>query len=166
MKSRNHPPEDQQELEQFIGTVLRRQPLRQAPATLEARVLRELTERAARPWWLQGFGRWPWSARILFLPVSLAFVQLSLLATDRVASLWNAIQGSTPVGTVRSGLGLFENLAQALQTLGNMLTHGIPQAWIYGGAGVALLLYAAMFGLGAAAFRTLLEAPEPLRYPS
>ena len=166
MANGKQPPGDPQQLEQFIGAVLRRQPLRQAPATLEARVLRELAQRDARPWWLQGFGRWPWLARLLFLPLGLGFARLSLLATDRVPALWNAIEGTAPAGTVRSGLGLFENLGQALQTLGHMLTQGIPQTWIYGGAGAALLLYAAMFGLGAATFRTLFDAPEPLRYPS
>jgi len=166
MQSRQLPSGDQHELEQYIGALLRRQPLRQAPASLETRVLGELALRAAKPWWLQGFGRWPWLARLLFLPVSIVFVKLSLLATDRVLSLWNALQGTAPVGAVRSDLGQFANLGQALQTLGHMLTQGIPQTWIYGSAGVALFLYAALFGLGAAAFRTLFESPEPLRYPS
>ena len=166
MDDRNPPPGDPQELEQFISKVLRRQPLCQAPATLEARVLSELALRSARPWWLQGFGRWPWLARLLFLPLSVVFARASLLAAERVPLLWQGMQGSAPVSTVRSSLGLFESLVQALQTIGHMLTQGIPQAWIYGGAGVALILYAGLFGLGAAAFRTLFETSEPLRYPS
>ena len=166
METRNQPPRDERELEQFIGAVLHRQPLRQAPATLEARVLRELALRSARPWWLQGFGRWPWLARLLFLPLGVVFARLSLLATDRVPALWHAVQGTAPAGTVRSSLGVFESLGQALQTLGHMLAQGIPQTWIYGGAGIALFLYAALFGIGAAAFRTLFETSEPVRYPS
>jgi hypothetical protein len=53
-----------------------------------------------------------------------------------------------------------------LQAIGNLLTHAVPQWLLYGGAGVALLMYAALFGLGAAAFRTLFVNPEPVRYPS
>jgi hypothetical protein len=166
MDNRKAPPGDPQELEQYIGKVLRRQPLRQAPAALEARVLGELALRSARPWWLQGFSRWPWPARLLFLPLSIVFARASLLAAERVPLLWQAMQGSAPVSTVRSSLGLFENLGQALQTIGHMLTQGIPQAWLYGGAGAALFLYAALFGLGAAVLRTLFETSEPLRSPS
>ena len=166
MKSMNKPPLDQAQLEQFIGAVLRQQPLRQAPATLEARVLQELTQRAARPWWLQGFSRWPWPARALFLPVGIGLVQLSFLTTARLATLWQSIQHSAPATTAQSGLQLFANLGQAVQTLGNMVTRDIPQLWIYGAAGLALLMYAALFGIGAAAFRTLIVTSGPVRYSS
>jgi len=166
MPNLNKPPRDERQLEQYINTVLSRQPLRQAPATLETRVLRELAVQLAKPWWLQGFGRWPWAARLLFLPLALGLVQLSFLATGRLMSLWQAVQGSAPASSAQSGLQLLASLAQALQTLGAMLTREIPQVWIYGSAAVALLVYAALFGLGAAAFRTLIATPEPARYPT
>ena len=157
------PPRDEQQLEQYIGSLLRRQPLRQAPASLESRVLGELALRASKPWWLQGFTRWPWVARLLFLPLGLGLVQLSFLATERLMSLWQALQRSSPGASAESGLQQLSNLSQAVQTLGNLVTRGIPQVWIYGGAGLALLLYAALFGLGAAAFRTLVATSEPVR---
>jgi hypothetical protein len=166
MTKLNKPPRDEQQLEQYIGTLLSRQPLRQAPSSLEARVLRELAVRASKPWWLQGFSRWPWAARVLCLPVGLGLVQLSFLTTGRLMSLWQALQTSAPASTAQSGLQMLGNLSQAVQTLGNMLTREIPQVWIYGAAGLALLLYAALFGLGAAAFRTLLATSEPVRYPT
>ena len=162
----NKPPRDEQQLEQYIGSLLRRQPLRQAPASLESRVLGELALRASKPWWLQGFTRWPWVARVLFLPLGLGLVQLSFLATERLMSLWQALQRSSPGASAESGLQQLSNLSQAVQTLGNMVTRGIPQVWIYGGAGLALLLYAALFGLGAAAFRTLVATSEPVRNPT
>src|SRR5476651_573061 len=160
MSNLNRPPRDERQLERDIGTVLSRQPLRQAPSTLETRVLRELALQASKPWWLQGFSRWPWAARVLFLPLGLGLVQLSLLTTGRLMSLWQTVQTSAPASSAQSGLQLLGNLSQAVQTLGNMLTHAIPQVWIYGAAGLALLLYAALFGLGAAAFRTLLVTSE------
>jgi hypothetical protein len=93
-------------------------------------------------------------------------VQLSFLTTERVMALWQTLQQSAPATKAESGLQWFNSLSQAVQTLGNMLTRDIPQVWIYGGAGLALLLYAAMFGLGAAAFRTVLATSEPVRYPT
>jgi hypothetical protein len=166
MNASRQPAPHERELEQFIGTVLRRQPLRQAPATLEARVLRELAQREAQAWWLAGFNRWPMAARVLCLPVGAALVWLSFLTTARLLTLWQALQGSAPASAAQSGWRWFESLGQALQTLGNLVTHAVPQWLLYGGAGMALLMYAAFFGLGAAAFRTLFVTPEPVRYPS
>jgi hypothetical protein len=163
MSTQSKPPRDPQQLEQFIGTVLGQQPLRQAPASLELRVMQELALRASKPWWLQGFGRWPWVARLLFLPLGLGLVLLSFNATARLSSLWQSVQHSAPVSTAQSGLQVFSNFGHAIQALGSLFAHEIPQIWIYGGAAVALLLYAAMFGLGAAAFRTLVVSPEPVR---
>jgi hypothetical protein len=166
MTNVNKPPRDEQQLEQYIGSLLRRQPLRQAPTSLETRVLGELALRASKPWWLQGFTRWPWVARVLFLPLGLGLVQLSFLSTERLMSLWQALQRSTPAATAETGLQQLSDLGQAVQTLGGMVSREIPQVWIYGGAGLALLLYAAMFGLGAAAFRTLVANSEPVRNPT
>ena len=157
---------DDRQLEQFVGSLLRQQPLRQAPSTLEARVLRELELRGARVWWQSGISRWPWTARILCLPVGAALVWLSFLTTARLLSLWQAVQGSAPANAAQSGVRWFESLGLAMQSLGNLVTHAVPQWMIYGGAGAALLMYAAIFGLGAAAFRTLFAPPAPLRYPS
>jgi hypothetical protein len=158
-------PDDRQ-LEQFIGSVLRQQPLRRAPATLEARVLSALESQAVQPAWQLGFSRWPWAARILCLPVGAALVWLSFLTTARLVSLGQALSRSAPASAAESGWRWFESLGLALQALGNLVSHAIPQWLLYGGAGVALLMYAAFFGLGAAAFRTLLTSPEPVRYPS
>lgn len=164
MSELNKVARDERQLEQYIGAVLGGQPLRQAPLSLEARVMRELAWRAARPWWVQGFGRWPWAARVLCVPLGLALVQLSFLMTARLTSLWQSVRTSAPASTAQSGLQLLGKLGQAVQTLGSLAAHAIPQPWLYAGAGLALLLYAALFGLSAAAFRTLLVTAEPVRY--
>ena len=157
---------DEQALEQFIGSVLRKQPLRHAPATLESRVLSELELRNAKTWWQLGFSRWPWAARALCVPVGAALVWLSFLSTARLLSLWQGIQFTAPASAAQSGWRWFETLGQALQSLGNLVSHAVPQWLLYGGAGAALFVYAAFFGLGAAAFRTLFVTPEPVRYPT
>ena len=165
MNSMQKPPRGERELEQYIGALLRAQPPRQASAGLEARVLQQLALDAARPWWLQGFSRWPWLARILFLLVSAGLVLLTYLTTDRLGALSRVLQQTAPANAVRAGAQAFTNFGHALQTLGEMITRNIPTAWLYGGAGAGLVLYAALFGLGAAAFRTLIDTtPEHARY--
>jgi hypothetical protein len=165
MNSMQKPPRDERELEQYIGKLLRAQPLRQAPASLEIRIEQQLALRAARPWWLQGFSAWPWLARILFVFVSAGPVVLTYLTSDRLGWISRALQQSSLANAARASAQMFANLGHALQTLGDMLTRNIPSAWLYGGAGVALFLYAALFGLGAAAFRTLIDTtPEHARY--
>ena len=37
-----------------------------------------LAAEAAKPWWLQGFSRWPWIARILFLAMSAGLLVLGI----------------------------------------------------------------------------------------
>ena len=165
MTHQQPPSPDERQLEQFVGSILRRQPLRQAPATLETRVLRELAL-AARPWWQRGFSRWPLAARVVCMPLGVGLAWLSLLTTARLVSLWQSIQHSAPASTAQAGLQWFQDLGLALQALGHVVTREIPQWWVYGGAGLAIFVYAALFGLSAAAFRTLLVTSTPARYPS
>lgn len=161
MNSMQKPPRDEQELEQYIGKLLRAQPLRQAPASLVARIEQQLALQAARPWWLQGFSAWPWMARILFGFVSAALVALSYLTTDRLSWISESLQQTSIANAARATAQMFANLGHAVQMLVGM----VPATWLYGAAGVAFLLYAALFGLGAAAFRTLFDpTPEPVRY--
>src|SRR3954469_3642786 len=111
---------NEQQLERDIGRLLSQQPQRRAPATLEDRVLRELTLRASKPWWLQGYSRWPWAARAMFLPLGIALVQLSFVTTGRLLALWQALQSSAPASSAQSGLSLLANLTQTVQTLGSI----------------------------------------------
>jgi hypothetical protein len=161
-------PPDPQQLEAFIGRVLDGQPLRRAPAKLEERVLQQLARRPARPWWLQGFSGWPVPARLLFVPLALGFVKLAFVASSRATQLWQSLQPSlqksAPVVTAQSSLQLLHDLARAGQTVAGLVVQGIPDAWIYGAVALTLLLYAALFGLGAAAFRTLFITPASVRY--
>lgn len=160
MNSKQKPPLGEQELEQYIGKLLRAQPLRQAPASLATRIEQQLALQAARPWWVRGFSAWPWLARILFSIASAVLVALTYLTTDRLSWISEALQQSSLANATRASVQMFTNLGHALQTLGGM----IPAAWLYGGASVALVLYAALFGVGAAAFRTLFDPiSEPVR---
>lgn len=166
--TRDPAQRDPAQLEQFIAGILKNVPERAAPAVLEARVLQVLAARAARPWWLQGFSRWPWIARSLFLPLSVGFVQLAFVATGRLSVLGTALRHSTIAVSARAEWLSLSQLRQALhsliQTLVHDVSHGVPTLWFYGGAGAIFALYAALFGLGAAAFRTFIVTSAPIRY--
>ena len=68
-----------EKLESFVDQLVRGQPLRRAPATLEARVLAQLAlQHAPIPWWCRGFTHWPLTARVAFLIASYGFVRLAI----------------------------------------------------------------------------------------
>jgi hypothetical protein len=150
--------------EQFIDAVLRRQPLRRAPAGFEARVLQQLAQRSARPWWLQGFTRWPKSAQLLFVPLAIGCVPLLFRAASSLAALFPSARQSGPLSAAQSAATTVGTLGHAAQTLGDLVMRQIPAVWIYGGVGLATLLYVALFGLCAAAFRTLVLTPQHAQY--
>ena|ERR1700688_4142095 len=151
-------------LESFIDATLRKQPLRRAPPGFESRVLQLLAQHSARPWWLQGFNRWPKSAQLLFLPLAVCFVPLLFRAAASLASLLQSPRYAAPLGAVQSAASTLGSLGHAAQAVGNLVMREIPTVWIYGGVGLAALLYAALFGLGAAAFRTLVLTPQHAQY--
>ena len=164
MDNRHRFSSDPQRLEKFVAELARAQPLRHAPATLESRVLQQLALRAARPWWLQGFSSWPALARLAFLPLAAGFVELAFLASSRASLLWQSLQHSTALTTAQSQVQVLDGLLRTGAMLAGLATHGLAATGIYVAAAFALLLYAAPFGLGAAAFRTLFLPPDPLRY--
>jgi len=151
-------------LEQFIDAVLRRQPLRRAPAGFEARVLQRLVQQAARPWWVQGFSRWPKAAQLLFLPLAVGCVPLLFRAASSLGALLQSARESGPVSAAQSAASTVGSLGHTAQTLADVVMREIPSVWIYGGVGLAALLYAALFGLCAAAFRSLVLTPQHAPY--
>lgn len=139
-------------LERFVGEVLKRQPLRKAPATLEARVFAALEERAAKPWWRESFLHWPIAARIVFLLGSFGVVKLALMAV-----MW-LVTDSRSAPVVTQSLTWYEHSASLLSSLGGLLStlvHSIPPHWLFIGIAVTTMLYVALFVLGATAYRTL-----------
>lgn len=159
----NTPQHDADRLARQIHAALRQLPPLKAPATLESRVLRELARLEARPWWRQGFGRWPLAARALFVPLSAGFIKLAFLSIGAFGSAVNTAQQSTVVSTAESRWQALSGALQSLRTLGALVIQDVPQVWIYGVVGFGLLLYASLFGIGAAAFRSLVVTPNAAR---
>jgi hypothetical protein len=147
-----HSPED---LEKFIHQTLRALPARRAPHSLESRVRAAIEARAALPWWRQSFARWPMAARVAFFIGSAGVAKVALMAAVWVLAGFDSAQFTNAFSTQVSW---FQTASAAVDGIGNfcaMLFRNIPPLWLYGGLAFLAAMYAALFGLGAAAYRTL-----------
>lgn len=116
-----------------LAQLLRSQPLRRAPASLEERVLATiaaapLTARA------RGFTGWPLALQLLFVATALGAALLALTWLGWAAS---DLKGSL------------------LFTVARALVNHVPSLWLYAGGGLVAALYLLCFGLGALAWRAL-----------
>ncbi len=148
----------EQKLEQAVSQALNGLPLRRAPGTLEARVIAELARRAALPWWRVSFANWPMGARIAFVLVCAALVAATILGGASAylgGSTW-----SSAFAAVLSWLHPVLAVMSSAGALATLLLRVIPPVWLYGLLGLGIFLYVMLFGLGAAAYRTLYLWPS------
>jgi len=151
-------PNDDQKLERLIHSTLRGLPPRRAPRTLEARVLAEIERRAAQPWWRKSFANWPLPARAVFVVASAGLVKVALMAVVWVMAGFDAARFRDAFSTQFAWMESISAVGRALGDFGSATLNSIPALWLYGGAAIVLALYMALFGLGAAAYRTLYAA--------
>jgi hypothetical protein len=141
------------QLERIIGNVLRDQPMRRAPASLEARVLARIEQLQDVPWWRGSFSSWPMAARLALLMILLGVAKLTV---DLVVWLFSS---PTPVTyTVESSVTWARstaNVFSSLITLGHALLSAIPSHWITVAIVFAAGMYLMLFALSATAYRTL-----------
>ena len=135
-------------LERLFERTLHQLPLRCAPPTLESRVVGELERRAGLPWWRRSFTHWPLLARAGFLVISGLLIKLTLVGAAAVADV-RSLPWARQVGGLMASGG----------SLATLLAHAAPPDWLYGGIAVCAVLYAVLFGLGAAVYRTLYLQP-------
>jgi hypothetical protein len=137
-----------EQLERFIDKALRDQPLQRAPSDLESKVMAAIAHGAVTPWWHSSFAHWPMAARVLFLVASAVFVKLGLEASALLIG---------PIDPAARSSALFAELAwvHALFVSMGALVRSLPSWWIYGGVAVLGALYLMLFGVSAAAYRTL-----------
>jgi hypothetical protein len=150
--------EADQKLEQVLHQALSGLPPRRAPGTLESRVAEELARRAELPWWRASFAAWPVAARVMFILVCAVLGAATILggvsaylgnhSFDEASAL--LLSWAHPFLTVVSSAG----------GLVALLVHVIPPLWLYGTLGLGIFLYVTLFGLGAAAYRTLYLRPS------
>jgi hypothetical protein len=140
-------------LERIIGEVLREQPLRQAPASLEARVLARIEQQELMGATRIGFLRWPIAARAVLLVALLAIAKLTV---DLVVWLFGS--GTPVTQTVESSVTWAKSTATLFMTmasLGRTLLDVIPSSLIFVALVVSAGLYILLIALGATAYRTL-----------
>jgi hypothetical protein len=144
---------DPEKLESFVDQLVRGQPLRRAPASLEARVLAQLAlQQTPIPWWRKGFTDWPLAARAAFLIASYGFVRLAIAGVMSIV----AFVGSREIaGTAISWVHLGVEALSATASMCSLILRTIPPSWLYGMAVCGFALYALLFGLGTVAYRTL-----------
>ena len=138
----------QEELERQLTRTLRDQPLRRAPGTLERRVLAQIEAGAVASSWRRGFAHWPVAARLVFLAASVGVVKLALLIATWVA---------TPLESPAVSLDLPSQVAwmQTLLVAIGSAVRTVPSMWVHIGLAILALMYAALFGIGATAYRTM-----------
>ena len=147
------PRDPQEKLEELIHRALRDLPARRAPRSLEQRVLAELAQRAALAWWHKSFAYWPLPVRVAFIVASAGLVKVVLMATVWVmagfdlAEVQNAF--AQPVAWMEGGRAV----SDALVGFCEIMLRNIPPLWLYGGLAFLAAMYAALFGLGAAAYK-------------
>jgi hypothetical protein len=156
MSSRDQSDE---KLERLVSQVLRDQPLRQAPASLEARVLSELAARSRLPWWRRGVASWPAGVRVPVIAscavcVPLVWV-LSLWLVTRLVAVTRA--------RIAGPLATLQGTGHVLASLGALATHiiqSIPHDWLVGGIIATGALYAVLFALIAVGYSLLYPRPQ------
>lgn len=149
---------DDEKLEQVMSEALRGLPARRAPLSLESRVLGELQRRAVLAWWRRSFGYWPAAARAAFV-----FLNVGLVAVTFLSGFSNVLGGRSFAefsAMLMTWMRPFWSVLSSVGGVTPILLHSIPSMWLYVGAAAAVLLYATLFGLGAAAYRTLYLRPS------
>jgi hypothetical protein len=141
------------EMEARIAQALRTLPERRAPATLESRVLDALARRVPLPWWRRSFGEWPATARVAFGVTSAVLVVLTVLAAAAANANLGSLGASHALSTpVLHDASVFFVITR---TLSVSLTSLLSSSWVLGCLIASAALYAALFGLAIAGYRTL-----------
>lgn len=144
-----------EQLEKMVHAALRSLPDRRAPASLEARVLAAVEARAAIPWWHKSWSYWPQWVRALFLVFCGGVAGLLVFTGIYVQAGFDTAQAS---GTLAPALAFANHvlgIGRGLADFVALVMRHIPSLWLYGAIAFIAGLYAMLFGLGAAAYRTL-----------
>jgi hypothetical protein len=147
--------DSQQKLERALTEALKGLPLRRAPRTLELRVVDELERRAALPWWRVSFTHWPAAPRVAFVIVCIALVAATFLGG--VVAFVGDRSFNEAAALVLSWVQPFLAVMSSAGGVATLLVRVIPPLWLYGGMAFGIMLYLALFGLGAAAYRLYLR---------
>lgn len=142
-----------EQLEQKIHAVLRQQPARRAPMSLEARVMREIARRQALPWWHKSFAHWPAGVRVAFMVVATGLLAAAVLASMQLTGLISMQAATALLRPVVDAAATLKSAGVALGAVVKSFVPGLSQSWLYVALGVIGAAYAMMVGIGATAYR-------------
>jgi len=139
------------EIERQVTRALQGQPPRRAPSTLERRVLAQIEADATAIGWRLGFAHWPVAARVAFLAASVGVVKVALLV-----AMWLATPLASPAVSVQlpSQITWLQTLLVAMGSV----VHTVPSVWVHGGIAILAIMYVALFGISASAYRMVRTA--------
>jgi hypothetical protein len=146
---------DPHRLERFVRQATRGLPDRSAPAGLASRVQAEIARRAALPWWRRSFAQWPLPARAIFVAASVAIACSGFTGFGWGTAPAALVQLKTTTAADLEWLRFVQTLLDAALNSASVVVGSIDPLWLYGGIAALVSLYVALFGLGAAAYRTL-----------
>jgi hypothetical protein len=144
-----------EELEKFIHRELRGLPARRAPRTLESRVLAAIEHRATVAWYHKSWAYWPAAVRAAFLAVGTGVSGAAIAAFYLFSQGADTSSLATATGERFAGVATMFHVFTWIVRYMSETIASIPPLWLYGGLALVASLYAAFFGLGAAAYRTL-----------
>ena len=156
MSSRDQTEE---KLERLVGQVLRDQPLRRAPASLEARVFGELAARSRLPWWRRGVASWPATVRVPVIAGCAICVPLVWILTVWLAARVATVTRQRLSGPIES-LQAARHAVTWFSTTTAHIIQSIPREWLVGGLIATATLYAIMFALVAFGYSMLYPRHE------
>ena len=137
----------EKQLEQLAHQALRELPPCIAPASLEARVRREI-ERRADSRSLAGISRWPRAARVLLLAACALCVPVAWMLATRLREYVGHALAGAGVGHVVRGVRGTSRTILDLGELAVRLAHAIPSDWLFAGLLVVGAAYAMLGALG------------------
>jgi len=150
--------------ERRLAALVRELAPRQAPPTLENRVLREIERCAARPWWRSSFAQWPGGARAAFSVFGVALVALCVVVGNRMADAFTVPYGAGMLAAHPAHALL--TMIATTQQLWTVLSGLVPSGWARAALVAAIALYVSLFALGAAAYRWLYAGSGARPYPT
>lgn len=144
-----------EQLAQFVHRELRSLPPRRAPHTLESRVLAALEQQAAVAWYHKSWTYWPAAVKAAFLAVGTGVSGAAIAAFYLLSQGAETGALTAAVSQRFSGVTTLFHVFRWICSYASEAIASIPPLWLYGGLAFVAALYAAFFGLGAAAYRTL-----------
>ena len=120
-------------------------------------MLGALERRTELSWWRRSFAHWPLVARAAFLVICVALMKLAFLGGATAVAGVHSLHESGALSV--SWAHQAAVLMASAWNIAALLMRAAPPAWLYMCIAVCAVLYAILFGLGAAVYRVLYLQP-------